>query len=263
MTSELTTEQIQHYLLRIGFTGPHEPSLLTLAQLQKCHLLTVPFENLDIHYSLPISLEIQKIYRKIVLLNRGGFCYELNILFYHLLIALGFMAKIISARVFNSREQTYGPEYDHMAIIVSLGSCEYLVDVGFGEFSFAPILIEYDRLQIDERGEFVVKKYDDQYLQIAKKSEAGYLPEYIFTTIPRQIHEFTGMCLYHQQSPESHFTQKRLISLPTEKGRMTISGELLKITDGTKEVLSYTLKNESEFIEYLRRYFSIREINRC
>ena len=55
-----------------------------LKNLQKAHLLNVPFENLDVHNSIPIILDIENIYQKVVLQNRGGFCYELNGLFYEL-----------------------------------------------------------------------------------------------------------------------------------------------------------------------------------
>ena len=37
------------YLARIKFRGPVQVSRESLFQLQQSHLLTVPFENLDIH----------------------------------------------------------------------------------------------------------------------------------------------------------------------------------------------------------------------
>ena len=71
------------YLDRIGFKGNVEPSLQVLANLQKRHLLTVPFENLDIHYGIPIKLDTALFFDKIVINKRGGFCYELNGLFFY------------------------------------------------------------------------------------------------------------------------------------------------------------------------------------
>lgn len=62
------------------------------------------------------------------------------------------------------------------------------------------------------------------------------------------------MCNYHQTSPSSHFTTKRLISLPTENGRITITENKLKIKEfeSTKE---FEMKNETEFNEYLVKLF--------
>ena len=38
---------IQAYFRRIGYTGTAEPTLSSLAAILRCHLETVPFENLD------------------------------------------------------------------------------------------------------------------------------------------------------------------------------------------------------------------------
>ena len=85
------------------------------------------------------------------------------------------------------------------------------------------------------------------------------LSEYIFTKEARDIEEFEGMCQYHQTSPNSHFTQKRLISKPSKNGRITISGDSLKITENEKVVVQKKIENESEFTEYLKQYFNINE----
>ena len=127
------------YLQRISYSGKLTPTLGTLTQLQTNHLLTVPFENLYIHDK--IKIDLADSYIKIVIQNRGGFCYELNGLFYRLLLQLGYTVKMISARVFN-KESGFGPEFDHMAIIATIDNADWLVDVGFGEFAFHPLKIE-------------------------------------------------------------------------------------------------------------------------
>jgi len=93
-------------------------------------MLTVPFENLDIHLGRKLSLYPERIYDKIVTKKRGGFCYECNILFYELLSSLGFRVEYLSARMVQGR--TVGAEYDHMALNVHLEN-DYLADVGNGQ----------------------------------------------------------------------------------------------------------------------------------
>src|SRR5690348_7230935 len=97
----------QQYLDRISCEGCASPTPGVLRSLQKAHLLSVPFENLDIHYKIPIELNARGIYEKVVIKRRGGFCYELNSLFGELLSSLGFNVKLISARVFNQERQTF------------------------------------------------------------------------------------------------------------------------------------------------------------
>src|SRR5688500_13068678 len=106
------------YLERVGLNR-RDLSLnaASLSRLQRSHLLAVPFENLDIHWNQPISVDLGRFYKKIVEQKRGGFCYELNGLFNELLRSLGFTTRLISARVFNGK--IHGPEYDHAAIVVT------------------------------------------------------------------------------------------------------------------------------------------------
>jgi len=244
------------YLERLGYSGGLEPNLETLKELQKTHLLNVPFENLDIHYQVPIILDIPSIFDKIVVHYRGGFCYELNGLFFELLTALGFNAKRISARVYD-KENGFGQEFDHFAIIVNIKGKEYLSDVGFGEFSFEPLKLEIGVIQNDSRGSYIIDKYDDAYLSVSHIINEEKTPEYIFKKTEREFIEYKEMCAYHQTSPKSHFTQKRLITLPTNNGRVTISGAVLKIKEHDS-VTEKLLKDKIEFNNELWNYFKIK-----
>ena len=242
------------YLQRIGITDAPAPSPEALAQLQEAHLKNIPFENLDIHSH--VNIDFINSYEKIIISRRGGFCYELNYLFYQLLRELGFKVRIISARVFD-KAKGYGEEYDHMAIIAMFGENEYLVDVGFGEFAMHPLLIRTDTEIEDPRGIFRINNLEDGYLVVEKKNEQGdFVPEYKFTIMARQPDEFTGMCRYHQTSPESHFTQKRVCSIATEGGRITLTDDRLKITS-PEDIREYEIKTEKEFDEMLWKYFKI------
>lgn len=246
---------IEKYLRRINYRGETNPTLEVLTALQKTHLLNVPFENLDIHYKKPIILDSSSFFDKVVLKYRGGFCYELNGLFYTLLTELGFNAKIISARV-HTTENEYSPEYDHLAILVKIGEKEYVADVGFGEFAFAPLEINTNNIQQDQRGNFIVEKYEEDYYRVSKEENMNRTPEYIFTSEERQLKEFEAMCYYHQTSPQSHFTQKRLITIPTENGRITISGNRIKIVENGLVLLEETLDADG-FKNNLKKYFDI------
>lgn len=130
--------KMKQYLERIGIDQTTlRCDLETLNRLHRRHLFNVPFENLDIHWNTPIELSMEKILTKIIKNRRGGFCYELNGAFCALLNQLGFESRMVSARVAVGNG-TFGPEFDHMAIISSLGNEEFIVDVGFGDFIAEP-----------------------------------------------------------------------------------------------------------------------------
>lgn len=247
---------INKYLNRINYTGALSPTIENLYQLQRAHLLNVPFENLDIHYAKPIELNISKFYEKIVINRRGGFCYELNGLFNSLLKALGYNTKIISARVYNNKINDFGKEYDHLAIIVEVNKVEYLVDVGFGEFSLHPLKLAPGHINEDPRGNFTIEADENGYFEVFKLDGSAKATQYIFIKKEREFSEFSGMCNYHQTSPDSHFTQKKLISKPTATGRVTLTGNTLKITKGV-EIIKEEQFNDDEFEKYLQEYFDI------
>lgn len=244
------------YLNRIKYSGELKPNCNVLAELQKAHLLNVPFENLDIHYHKPIELKIDSIYKKIVINNRGGFCYELNGLFYELLLSLKFKVKRISARVYN-KENGYSPEFDHFAIVVEIGGSEFLVDVGFGEFIFEPLKLELNVIQKDPTGDYIIDKYNDEYFRVNKIINGQLIPEYIFKKTKREFIDFKERCLYHQTNKNSHFKKKRLISIPTKNGRITISGDTLKIKENDL-VKERTLNDEMEFYNELSSLFNVK-----
>ncbi len=249
---------INNYLERINYNGDLTLNISTLRNLQKHHLMNVPFENLDIHYGRLIELDQKRFYRKIVVEKRGGFCYELNALFRHLLESLGFDTWIISARVFDNTKGDFGPEYDHLAIIVRLNEIDFLVDVGFGEFSMHPLRLETNEIQKDPRGSFILERINDDY-QVSKLDKANKTIEYKFTYRNRALSEFQDMCRFHQTSPDSHFTRKKLITRPTDQGRITLTGNTLKITEGgiMKERLEF---EKEEYSRQLEKWFGINEM---
>ncbi len=243
------------YLARIGV----EPDDLeinddTLRILQRKHLLTVPFENLDIHWKRPIVLDVEKFYAKVVEEKRGGFCYELNGLFNALLLSLGFTTRLISARVFNGTE--HGPEFDHAAIIVTIGDDEYLADVGFGDFTAEPLRFGLGAEQQDETGIFVIRRFDDEYLEVAKQENGVWKSLYIFKDIARDLSEFKEMCDFQQYSPESHFTRGKVCSILTDAGRKTLTDKkfLVTVNDEKEET---PVESETDFEQILAREFRI------
>lgn len=251
----MTRQQANEYLGRIGYSGKLIPGPATLKELQKQHLLHVPFENLDIHIGREIVLDPDRLFTKVVAGKRGGFCYELNLLFNELLSFAGFETRLVSARVTNG-SGGFGEEFDHMAVIVSMNGNEFLSDVGFGEFTFAPLIILTGEKQIDERGEFVIANYDEEHLIVRKKKVDSYEDQYIFSLTGRSPQEFEGMCRYHQTSPESHFTKKRLCSLPFDGGRITLTGDSLKLTKGN-ETTETPIDRDEEFNLLLKEKFGI------
>ena len=246
---------VQNYLKRLKIENISHPDLNNLKKLHRSHLYNIPFENLNIHYGKRIILDFDSLEKKILSNNRGGFCYELNGLFYKLLTELGYNAKMICAGVYNT-EGVPGPDYDHMALIVKINDDEYLVDVGFGDNFIEPLEFKLNIIQKDDAGFFKITEHGDRFKLNRSSDGKNFKGEYLFAVKEEQLSNYENMCNYHQTSPESHFRQKRICSNATEKGRITISD--LKIIETQNGIKSETqLKDEDYFFESLKKYFGI------
>lgn len=250
---------INAYLKRINYHGSLVPSAQTLRDLQVAHLLAVPFENLSIHLAEPIVLNDDALFKKIVGRRRGGFCYELNGLFAALLRELGFEVTMLSAGVANS-EGVFGPDFDHMTLLVvpkGNGSGErWLADVGFGDSFLEPLRLDSREAQDQGTRGYKISEDETHLLMMQREGEEEWKVQYRFTLQPYDYADYADMCHFHQTSPESHFTTKRVCTLATPEGRITLSDNRLIITRDDKE-RTERLLNDSEYASILNEYFGV------
>lgn len=247
---------IQPYLQRIQIDKPEAPSYAFLAKLQAQHLFTVPFENFSVSQHERIVLAEDLLVDKIVERRRGGFCYELNGAFGWLLNSLGFKVTRISARVYNAHKNDFGPEFDHMALLVHLDK-PYLVDVGFGDSARQPLAMPAGEAE-DVSGRYRIARAEGHAAYHLQKWEAaGWAPQFAFTTTPYELPAYDAMCEYHQSSPESPFTQRSVCTRATPTGRLTLSPDSLTITeDDHKEKVAIT--SPEEYQQLLFVHFGVR-----
>lgn len=248
------------YLRRIKYNGIGYGDMQTLRTLLRGHVFNIPFEDMDIHNGTPIVLQLELLYRKVVLDKRGGYCYELNLLFHHLLSSFGFKVSLISGRLLHGHG--YGPEFEHMALLVELDGQKWLVDTGYGDFSVEPLSILPGEWQSDGRAQYLITDNlvveGQKYLGVSKwnPSKHAFKTEYIFTLTPRVLREFAGMHHFHQTSPDSNFVRSFICSLPTADGRISvINNKLIRTGNGAKQVR--TIPDEAEKQELLKKYFNI------
>jgi N-hydroxyarylamine O-acetyltransferase len=243
------------YLARINFTGPADPNPDTLRRLHLAHLRAVPFENLDISLGRPIVCDEQRFLHKIVTLRRGGFCYELNGAFAALLRTLGYNVTLLSARV-SRPDGSASPEFDHLALHVHLDE-PWLADVGFGDSFLEPLRLN-DGIEQEQHGHrFRIAEVGDVMI-VQRQDPAGvWNSQYQFRRVPKNLTDFARRCHFHQTSPESHFTQQRICTLPTLDGRITLA-DLKFICTRNNLREERLLNNEEEWLTVLKRDFGVK-----
>lgn len=216
------TKDVNGYLERIGYAGGLEPTPETLTALHRAHLLNIAYENLDIHRGGVLSLDLDTIYEKIVLKQRGGWCYEMNGLLAWALDELGFDVTLLASSVV-AEHHGDGAEGYHLILKVDLDR-PYLADVGFGNGFLEPIPLE-------------VGTYQQGYLTYKlETTDVGWFftnhayggPGYDFTLTPRTMDYFAAPCQYLQTSPESGFVRTTVCHRHTPEGMVTLRGTMLR-----------------------------------
>jgi N-hydroxyarylamine O-acetyltransferase len=245
---------ISDYLQRVRYAGSRQPTAETLRNLHRAHMLSVPFENLDISLGRKIICEEDSFLRKIVEQRRGGFCYELNGAFAALLRELGFKVTLLSARVPRD-DGSSSPEFDHLALRVDMDE-PWLADVGFGDLFNDPLRLQIGREQERDGRRFRIVEQPGWFQLDRAEPDGSWKPQYSFTLVPRHLDEFAAMCHYHQTSPESPFTRKKICSMATPDGRTTVSDRRL-ITTRNGEKTERLLNSENEWKMVLREHFGV------
>jgi len=248
---------VEQYLQRIKYSGSRQANPQTLFALHRAHLMTIPFENLSIHWQQPIILDRERLFHKVIECNRGGFCYELNGLFSWLLTELGFNVTLLSAAVYRDMG-LFGRPFDHLNLRVDLDQ-PYLVDVGFGDSFLEPLHLQADLEQREGNQCFKLQQRDEQWTYYkqttSENGEPTWQPRYRFTLEPRAFTDFEEACHYQQTSPESTFTQKIICTRATPNGRVTLSKDRLIITEGGQRTEHTIADGEQDRL--LLQYFDI------
>ena len=247
------------YLARIQYSQPIKRDVETLHGLQHAHMLTVPFENLDIGVKRPIHLDLESLWQKIVEQRRGGFCYEVNGLFSWLLKALGFEVTYLNARDYHPDDDTFGIDFDHLTMLVRVpgDATRWLVDVGWGDTFTHPLEMDSTEWQEDGLRAYRLEPFRDGYQLWQRGLDGETERQYYFDLTPRHFPaEYEPACHYHQTSPESIFTKRRIISRLTEDGRISLDSSRLILTQNGQRS-KRPFENEEEFHELLKKHFDI------
>jgi N-hydroxyarylamine O-acetyltransferase len=118
---------LKAYVERIGVSRD-----VSVTEVHRAHVTAIPFENLDPHRGVPVSLEPDALSDKLVTRRRGGYCFEQNLLLKAGLEALGAEVEVMLARVrVGVPPGTVRPR-SHLVLRVQAGGEALLADVGFG-----------------------------------------------------------------------------------------------------------------------------------
>lgn len=238
------------YLKRIGYRGAVTHDLDSLNRLVQAQLTHIPFENLDVWAKgVCPSLEKDALYEKVVVRNRGGYCFELNTLFRYLLEYLGFEAYQAVSSLVN--EDGTAHTAAHNVIICTLNDKKYLIDVGFG----GPVPFGAMPLAEGIWENFKLRKQDG-FWYLDRWEEDHYRPSIRFREVPATMEELIPLNFYISQLTESHFRHRLNISIKQPDGSIhRLFGDQLHVRTA-EGVVDRTVTAE-ELPEVLLTHFGI------
>jgi N-hydroxyarylamine O-acetyltransferase len=227
------------YLRRIGLDPADKPAWQAV---HRAHVTTIPFENLDPHRGIPVSLEQADLERKLVAGRRGGYCFEHNLLLASALGHLGLEVEpmLARARVGGAPLQTR-PATHLVLRVTDLEGRQWHADVGFGLGTLLDP-IPFGPAGVHEQSGWsfqVVREGDELMLQTSGPN--GWADVYSFPPRRAVLIDIEVSNWWVCTNPASPFVARLIVSVSHDDGRREalhdFSGPLLAVAsspDGTE-----------------------------
>lgn len=228
-TAPLEVAGLTAYFTHIGYSGPSEPTLETLQLLHKLHPQAIAFENLDPLFArLPVLLDTPALVEKLISSRRGGYCFEHNLLFGHVLFSIGFRVSGLASRIlWNQPEDAVSPR-SHMLLRIELDGEDYIADVGFGGLTLtAPLrLWSTGREQATPHERYRIVEQNGVY-RLDGHVQDDWKPIYRFDLQQQARADYEITNYYLSSHPDSHFRKTLIAARPFAGGRHALLGNRL------------------------------------
>jgi N-hydroxyarylamine O-acetyltransferase len=228
---------LRAYFERIGYTGSAAPSLAGLEDLHALHVEAIPFENLSPFLGEPVNLDLASLEAKLVRGGRGGWCFEHNLLFSYVLIAMGFDVTRLAARVRWNVPAGVVTARSHMLLLVKLDEGDYIADVGFGGLTLtAPLELRAGAEQSTPHEAHRLSAHGNGYLLEARVDDA-WQALYAFDMHAQQIADYEVSNWYLCHHPASLFVGGVVAARAAPEARHALRNTRYSVhhPDGTTE----------------------------
>jgi len=249
---------VEAYFQRIGYGGPTDATLETLAAIHLHHPQIIPFENLDPLLKRPVVLSAEALERKILFSGRGGWCFEQNLLLGNVLQAIGFRVTGLAARVVWNAPEGVVLARSHMVLrIDDLDGGPYIADVGFGGLTLTgPLRLVPDVEQTTPHETFRLLETEGTYvLQVL--IHGAWKPLYRFDLQPQLLPDYEVWNWYLEHHPDSPFVNNLMAARVTLDRRYGLFNNKLSIHVLNGESQQTTLATAEELRRTLEHLFGI------
>ena len=249
---------VDEYFARIGHTGGRDATLANLHALIVRHTQTIPFENLNPLAHWPVQLAPDALTQKLIRAQRGGYCFEQNLLLKSVLQQLGYHVTALAARVLWNLPESTVLMRSHMLLLVDLEESPHVVDVGFGGLTLTGVLrLETDSAQRTPHESFRFVRQDGEFIMQACVRDT-WRSLYRFDLQPQRDVDYEPVNWYLSTHPESRFVNNLVAARSTADGRHALFNRELALHPLHGETQRRTLQNVDELRRVLAEIFLIR-----
>jgi N-hydroxyarylamine O-acetyltransferase len=248
---------LEAYFKRIHYDGSCCPTLETLQAIHRQHTYNIAFENFNSFLKQPVPLNLESIQQKLIYEERGGYCFEQNLMLRSVLIALGFQVTGLVARVlWNFPEGTYSRR-THMLLQINIEEQFYIADVGFGCFTpTAPLLLKPNIEQATPHEPFRIVNGENCYV-IQAKICSEWQSLYRFDLQEQHLPDYELCNRYVSTCPDSLFTTTLFAARPDSNCRYALRNNKFTIHSLGNYTQKRTLSTVSELRSVIKEIFRL------
>ncbi len=226
------------YLERIGLAG--RPGIV---EVHRAHSTTIPFENLDPHRGVEVSLTEEDLFDKLVSRRRGGYCFEQNLLLAAALQALGWNVELFLARVLYRAPAGVVRPRSHLLLRVDDGNGIWHADVGFGRGTLLEPIPFGPGEEHNQQGwrYRVIDQGPEHVLQ--QSEEDGWVDLYAYIPHPSPPIDIEAINWWVCTNPGSPFVTGLVVTIQDAQGKRSVLsdwGGELTLTERTPTGTSAT-----------------------
>lgn len=253
---------LENYLHKIKYTGPREATIDVLRELHLLHPLRIPFENLTPFFHEPVEIEESALSSKMITGERGGYCFEQNLIFMWVLKHFGFNVTPLMARVIWNQPVENITARSHMLLKVDIGKEAYIADVGFGGMTLtAPLKLITEIEQETPHEKFRIIAEESSF-RLEGFTAANWKHTYRFNLEEAKMVDYVVSNFYVSTFPSSHFRSQLIAAKPFEGGRFALNNRTFSTYELNGKIEKRTLVDAAEAMAVLESVFGIRGIDK-
>ncbi|MCE7009584.1 arylamine N-acetyltransferase [Kibdelosporangium philippinense] len=210
------------YLSRIGVAEP------TLKSVHAGHVASIPFENIEVFLGDVPKLDIPSLQAKLVGRERGGYCFEHNLLYTAALDRLGIPVQRLLARPRLSQRGGPMRGRTHMMAVAEVDGRQWLTDVGWGGGGLLEPMPFEEGTMRQGAWTFRLTRIEEQWV-LQSLTAGEWVSYYGFTTERQYLADYEMSNFYSARAPGSHWTARLIAQRTGPEFRTALVGnELVK-----------------------------------